>query len=234
MSNDIDIFLSCFSLVDLWFVPPAMIFDWINHFELELELELYNPNPQTYVVFLITLGTHVWSRVTKIMIWISNYIHYTDVIMTMMVSQITSLAVVYSTVYSDANQRKHQSSASLALVWGIHRDRWIPRTQSQLRGKYFHLMTSSCHSFIWGVIIHRWLDFNDDLTKSPLKLAIISHYSWFSYPMLVKEGTGLKQSEVYGKSKDFILLTWSSFGFTLSLTHPNIQVLEAQCLVFIT
>ena len=36
-------------------------------------------------------------------------------------SQITSLAVVYSTVYSDADQRKHQSSASLAFVWGIHR-----------------------------------------------------------------------------------------------------------------
>ena len=49
--------------------------------------------------------------------------HYTDVIMTTMASQITSLAVVYSTVYSDADQRKHQSSASLAFVWGIHRDR---------------------------------------------------------------------------------------------------------------
>ena len=51
--------------------------------------------------------------------------------------------VVYSTVYSDADQRKHQSSASLAFVWGIHRDRWIPRTKGQLRGKCFHLMTSS-------------------------------------------------------------------------------------------
>ena len=36
-------------------------------------------------------------------------------------SQITSLTIVYSTVYSDADQRKHQSSASLAFVWGIHR-----------------------------------------------------------------------------------------------------------------
>ena len=36
-------------------------------------------------------------------------------------SQITSLATVYSTVYSDADQRKHQSSASLAFVRGIHR-----------------------------------------------------------------------------------------------------------------
>ena len=70
--------------------------------------------------------------------------HYIDVIMTTMASQITSLTVVYSTVYSDADQSKHQSSASLAFVWGIHRDRWIPRTKGQLRGKCFHLMTSSC------------------------------------------------------------------------------------------
>ena len=38
-----------------------------------------------------------------------------------MASQITSLTIVYSTVYSGADQRKHQSSASLAFVQGIHR-----------------------------------------------------------------------------------------------------------------
>ena len=58
-------------------------------------------------------------------------IHYNDVIMGAIASLITSLTIVYSTVYSDADQRKHQSSASLAFVWGIH------------RGKCFHLMTSS-------------------------------------------------------------------------------------------
>ena len=36
-----------------------------------------------------------------------------------MASQITSLTTVYSTFYSGADQRKHQSSASLAFVWGI-------------------------------------------------------------------------------------------------------------------
>ena len=41
-------------------------------------------------------------------------------------SQITSLTIVYTTVYSDADQSKHQSSASLAFVWGIHRDREFP------------------------------------------------------------------------------------------------------------
>ena len=47
--------------------------------------------------------------------------HYCNVIMGTIVSQITSLTIVYSTVYSDADQRKHQSSASLAFVRGIHR-----------------------------------------------------------------------------------------------------------------
>ena len=47
--------------------------------------------------------------------------HYGDVIMDAIASQITSLTIVYSIVYSDADQRKHQSSASLAFVRGIHR-----------------------------------------------------------------------------------------------------------------
>ena len=47
--------------------------------------------------------------------------HYDDVIMGAIASQITSLTIVYSTVYSGADQSKHQSSASLAFVWGIHR-----------------------------------------------------------------------------------------------------------------
>ena len=46
---------------------------------------------------------------------------YIDVIMGTIVYQITSLTVVYSTVYSDADQRKYQSSASLTFVWGNHR-----------------------------------------------------------------------------------------------------------------
>ena len=46
--------------------------------------------------------------------------NYSDVIMTIMSSQITSLAVVYSIFYSDADQR-NQSSVSLAFVRGIHR-----------------------------------------------------------------------------------------------------------------
>ena len=48
-------------------------------------------------------------------------LHYGDVKMSAMASQITSLAIVYSTVYSGVIQRKYQCSASMAFVWGIHR-----------------------------------------------------------------------------------------------------------------
>ena len=47
--------------------------------------------------------------------------HYSDVIMGAIASQTTDLTIVYSIVYWDADQRKHQSSASLAFVRGIHR-----------------------------------------------------------------------------------------------------------------
>ena len=47
--------------------------------------------------------------------------HYNDVIMNVLASQITSLAIVYSSVYPGADQRKYQSSGSLAFVPGIHR-----------------------------------------------------------------------------------------------------------------
>ena len=89
---------------------------------------------------LTSKQTHVW-RQNRVMILLR---HYGDVIMDTIASQITSLTIVYSTVYSDADQRKHQSFASLAFVCGIHRDRWIPRIlNGQWRGKCFHLMTSS-------------------------------------------------------------------------------------------
>ena len=50
-----------------------------------------------------------------------SYVHYSDIITGAMASQITSLTIVYSTVYSVADQIKHQSSAALAFVRGIHR-----------------------------------------------------------------------------------------------------------------
>ena len=55
-----------------------------------------------------------------------------------MASQITILTIVYSAVYSGADQRKHQSFASLAFVRGIH------------TGEFPAQMTSNAENvFIW-------------------------------------------------------------------------------------
>ena len=66
-------------------------------------------------------------------------VHCSDIIMRAMVSLITGVSTVCSTVCSGADQRKHQSSASLAFVTVD-----CPHI-GQVTRKYSHLMTSSCH-----------------------------------------------------------------------------------------
>ena len=72
--------------------------------------------------------------------------HDNDGIWGAMASQITSLTIVYSTVDSGADQRKHQSSASLAFVRWIHR---FP-VNSPHRGPVtsFNVKTPSCVTHI--------------------------------------------------------------------------------------
>ena len=85
-----------------------------------------------------------WLRTSVMKLQFFTIKHYNNVIMSAMLSQITSFAIVYSSVYSGTDQRKHQSSASLAFVRGIHR--WpvnFPHKRP-VTLKMFHLMTSSC------------------------------------------------------------------------------------------
>ena len=102
--------------------------------------------------------------------------HYSGVIMGAIASQITSLTIVHSTVYSDADQRKHQSSASLAFVWGIHRGpvnfphKW-PVTRKmfpfddvimylpdvrQTAVRYMNPRWSSWHIYAWLCQVNYW------------------------------------------------------------------------------
>ena len=73
--------------------------------------------------------------------------HYHDVTMESIASQITSLTIVYSAVYSAADQRKHQSSASLAFVRGIHRGPMNSPHKGPVTRKMFPFD---------DVIMHRW------------------------------------------------------------------------------
>ena len=98
-----------------------------------------------------------------------------------MASQITSLTIVYSAVYSGADQRKHQSSASLAFVRGINRwpvispHKWLVTrkmfpfddviTELTINDIDDHIVSWTLHaSYIWGpfyqhglTLIPRWL-----------------------------------------------------------------------------
>ena len=62
---------------------------------------------------------------------------YSDVMMGAMASQITSVSIVYSTACSGADQRKHQSSASLAFVRGINRWPMNPPHKGPVTQKMF-------------------------------------------------------------------------------------------------
>ena len=82
----------------------------------------------------------------------SSEYHYSDVIRTAMASQITSVAIVYSIVYSGADQRKHRSFVSLAFVRAIHRWPVYSPHKGPVTGKFFHLMTSS-----WPTLVENYL-----------------------------------------------------------------------------
>ena len=75
--------------------------------------------------------------------------HYNDGIMGAMASQITSITIVYSTIYSSSDQRKHQSSASLEFVRGIHRwpvnspHKW-PATRKMIPFDDVFMITMNC------------------------------------------------------------------------------------------
>ena len=94
-----------------------------------IELQLYVFGDEINVLYHVIAGIHSIMRL---------FVHYSDVIMSVVAPQITSLTIVYSTVYSGADQRKHQSSASLAFVRGIY---WSP-VNSPYKGPIIWKMSS--------------------------------------------------------------------------------------------
>ena len=94
--------------------------------------------------------------------------HYNDVKMSVMASQITSLAIVYSTVYSGTDERKHQRTASLAFVRGIQQ--WpvnSPHKSSVTQKKFLfdHVIMSALYCYLndyrliisWTYRRHIWM-----------------------------------------------------------------------------
>ena len=100
----------------------------------------------------------------------SKMTHYGDVIMGAIASQITSLTIVYSIVYSDADQRKHQSSVSLAFVRGIHRGpvnsphKWpVTRKMSPFDDVMMKIVIMLCKMAKQNNVLVKWLIRNNAL-----------------------------------------------------------------------
>ena len=85
---------------------PTNAFSWMKMFEFSWIFH--------WILFLMVHWFRQW-------LGDNQSLHYNDIIMSMIASQITSLTSVYSTVYLGTDKRKHQSSTSLAFVRRIHR-----------------------------------------------------------------------------------------------------------------
>ena len=100
----------------LWRVPKTY---GLMKFKSFLSNALGTNKIRTALRFILTdsLLTPSIAKASNLLfnVWIRSY-HYRDAIMGTMASQTTSFTIVYSTVYSGADQRRHQSSASLAFV----------------------------------------------------------------------------------------------------------------------
>ena len=99
---------SCFCTCHSYFVP------YITKWSREM-LSSRTDSAICKPLNLLRWKPYQWSYV-----WLPLRSHYTDVIMRSMASQINGVSIVFSTVCLGADQRKHQSSAALAFVRGIH------------------------------------------------------------------------------------------------------------------
>ena len=100
-----------------------------------------------------------------------HVIHYNDVIMGAIASQITSLTIVYSAVYLDADHRKHQSSELLAFVRRIHR--W------PVNSPHKWLVTRKMYPFD-DVIMYCWLNIQVHINGILLTI-FYCYFLWFHY-----------------------------------------------------
>ena len=96
------------------------IFTWLKQY-IHTVLHMYTHLRSTPSNKMLPQPTLTFCRRCLVTLTYWRAIYYIDVIMGAMASQITSLTIIYSTVYTGADQRKHQSSVSLTFVWIIHR-----------------------------------------------------------------------------------------------------------------
>ena len=144
--------------------------------------------------------------------------HYDDVIMSAMASQITSLTIVYSIVYSGADQRKHQSSASLAFVphkWPVTR-KMFPFDESSCIYDYGYIDTLilTCYGFIIyiyiDISIYMYLNRYEQIFI--LTPVFFTNQSAFETIMDIDTHVDVSMSHTFKKKKKIpLLIVWKVF-----------------------
>ena len=97
-------------------------------------------------------------------------VHYSDVIMSAIASQITGILIVCLNVCSVADHRKHQSSMSLAFVRGIHRWQVNSPHKGPVTGKMFP----------FDDVIMEWKS-SDEMGPRTLRHRVLFHHDSFDY-----------------------------------------------------
>ena len=96
--------------------------EWINHMRSSNDNINKTKHNKPVRIFHETCCTPV----------VAEMVHYNDVIMSAMASQITSLTIVYSTVYIQAHIKENiKAPRHWPLCVEFTGDRWIPRTKGQ-------------------------------------------------------------------------------------------------------
>ena len=126
---------------------------------------------------------------------VATSVHYSDVMRGTMASQITSLTIVYSTVYSGADKRKYHTSVSPAFVWGNHRVTGeFPAQRASNAEFFFYLLMSS-----WSALM---------ICSSPYMLHICR---WLLLAIYVGTGDSICSSCIKQKNGNiYMLTTWHS------------------------
>ena len=161
-------------------------------------------------------------------------------------TQITSLTNVYSTVYSGGDQSKHQSSASLALVWGFHRWPVNSPHKGPVTRKMFSfddaIMSGSTMIIVlwWGDIIPEW---NDDMMQGYIMRRVWLPHDyfmiWSRFPHYLSFMRGVHQSSLDSPQKRLhcydvsMLLAWklccTTSRVTGDLRRHDAHVTSLQC-----
>ena len=111
-------------------------------------------NPHNQVMIIGNTDVTIFYSITSLSV---KCCHYSDVMVSAMASQVTSLRIVYSTFDSSADQTKYQSSASLASVRGTRRWPMISPHKGPMKQKCFNLMKPTCVMWISHQAARLWI-----------------------------------------------------------------------------